>query len=426
MNTLNRKIQPKFKKIEKINIIEAQNSKLDNNIDLYTINAGTEDILKMEIIFDAGVWWQKQTLVASFTNSLLLGGTKKHSSAELANKIDFFGADINSSIGYNSASIVIYTLSKHLDSVVEIVADIIENSIFPESELLNTVDTKRHEFIVNSNKVEYIARSKFMSAIFGANHPYGKFAVLQDYDKLDTTLLKNHYTNYYTANNCRIIMSGKVGEKEKQIVNKYLGKHKISSLSQKVDLQYDIISAKEKKIYIDKEKAVQSAIRIGTKMINLKHPDYIGMQIVNSIVGGYFGSRLMKNIREEKGYTYGIGSGVVSLTNSGYFIIATEVAKEVKHKVVEEIYYEINKMKTEKISLSELELVKNYMMGQMQRGFDGPFALSNAFKKILLYNQDYSYYYNLIDKIKNITANEIIELSNKYFDTDKFIEVVVG
>ncbi len=426
MPKLNRKEQPKFQKIEKIDVIKAKSSKLDNGIPIHFIDAGNEDVLKIDIIYDAGIWYQEQPLLASFTNNLLLGGTKKYSSAQLAENIDFYGADVNTEIGYNTGSLKIYTLGKYLEQIIEIVADITENSIFPESELKTSIENKKQDFIIDENIVEKIASRKFRESLFGKTHPYGSFANLSDFEKLSTTKIKHFYKKYYTADSCKIIVSGKIRPEYKQIINNYFGKRKFSMDAKLETKEYKIIPQIEQKIYIDKKNAVQSAIRIGTKMINRKHADFIDMQIVNTIFGGYFGSRLMKNIREEKGYTYGINSGLVSMINSGYFIISTEAGKEVKDLVLKEIYYEIDKMKLEEVSFEELELVRNQMNGQMQRGLNGPFALSSAFRQLMLNGQDYDFYDKMLDRIKNITSKEILELSNKYFDTNNFHEIVVG
>jgi len=426
MSKLNRKEQPKFQKIEKIDIIKAKSSKLDNGIPIHFIDAGNEDVLKIDIIYNAGTWYQEEPLLASFTNDLLLGGTKKYSSAQLAENIDFYGADVNTQIGYNTGSLNIYTLGKYLEQIIQIVADITENSIFPESELKNIIENKKQDFIIDKNKVEKVASRKFRESIFGKSHPYGKFADLSDFDKLNTQKIKDFYKKHYTADSCRIIISGKIREEYKKIINKHFGQRKFTMNAKIETKEHKINPQAEQKIYIEKKNAVQSAIRIGTAMINRQHKDFIDMQIVNTILGGYFGSRLMKNIREDKGYTYGINSGLISMINSGYFIISTEAGKDVKDLVLKEIYYEINKMKTEEVSFEELELVKNQMIGQMQRGLNGPFALSRAFRQLMLNNQDYSFYDKMIDRIKNITSKEILKLSNKYFEIERFHEVVVG
>ena len=148
--------------------------------------------------------------------------------------------------------------------------------------------------------------------------------------------------------------------------------------------------------------------------------------MVNTILGGYFGSRLMANIREEKGYTYGIGSRMVSMNNAGYIYISTEVGTNVCDDAVNEIYKEIDKLRNELVSSEELNLVKNYMMGDFLRSADGPFALADKFKKIMFYDLSYSYYDEFVKTVKTITPEQIQSLADQYLNPDDLYELVVG
>lgn len=423
---IDRKTPPSFQKIEAINVIEPQKYTLDNGTEVFVINAGEEEVLKADIIYNAGLWVQPQPLVSSFANALLIGGTTTKTSAQIAETEDFYGSEVDTYIGYNTAGIQAYTLTKHFEKIVELLDDVIQNSIYPEDELRTELANKKHKFVVNQRKVEKVARKKFMQALFGANHPYGSFAELEDYDKINSEILKTFFKKHYVAKNCKIILAGKVTENHIKILNNYFGKHKFSKQNSVIEKTFEIQPQAERKIYIENKNAVQSAIRFGCQMFNRNHEDYLQMQILNSVLGGFFGSRLMKNIREDKGYTYGIGSGIVSLKNSGYFIISTEAGKDVRNKVVDEIYKEIRKIKNEPVSHAELELVKNYIMGQLQRSLNGPFALSNAFKKVMLYGKDFSEYQKFIDTIKKTKSTDLQKLANKYFQEEKFYEIIVG
>ena len=178
--------------------------------------------------------------------------------------------------------------------------------------------------------------------------------------------------------------------------------------------------------FVEKEGAVQNAIRIGKRLINRTNPDYPKLTVLNTILGGYFGSRLMTNIREEKGYTYGIGSGLVSLSQGGYFFITTDVGAAVYEDAVKEIYHEIVKLQEELIPENELSLVRNYLLGSFQRSIDGPFALAERFKSILLSGLGYNYFENYLTVIKNITSEELKTLAQTYLLTSEMTEVIVG
>ena len=161
-------------------------------------------------------------------------------------------------------------------------------------------------------------------------------------------------------------------------------------------------------------------------MISSTHVDYAGMQVLNTVFGGYFGSRLMSNIREDKGYTYGIGSSVVPLRKEGYFCISSEVGVDVRAAAVNEIYLELKRLRTELVPESELNLVRNYMLGSFQRNIDGPFSLADRFKSILTAGMGYEYYTRYLETIQNITAEELLRLASTHLHEDSLYELVVG
>jgi zinc protease len=178
--------------------------------------------------------------------------------------------------------------------------------------------------------------------------------------------------------------------------------------------------------FLEKEEALQSAIRIGRRTINRSHADFPGLQVLNTILGGYFGSRLMANIREDKGYTYGIGSASVSLKNAGYFFIASEVGAEVCSKAIDEIDKEIEILKTQPVPDDELVLVRNYMLGSLLGSLENAFSHADKFKNIFFYGLGYDYYERYIQTVKDISAERIMELANKYFNAGDFERVIVG
>jgi predicted Zn-dependent peptidase len=234
--------------------------------------------------------------------------------------------------------------------------------------------------------------------------------------------LKDFYNEFYKADNCVVMASGNFGNDIQEILNNEFVLSEGKSVYP--DFNFETIAASHKNI--PKESSVQCGIRMGKVLFNRVHPDFIGMTVVNTLLGGYFGSRLMANIREDKGYTYGIGSALASYPETGVFLIATEVGAEVCKDALKEIYKEIELLRSEKVSDEELSLVKNYMLGSFLRNSDGPFAMSDRFKTIHFSGLDYSYYEKYIKKVNAITADEILELCNKYLDTKSFTEIVAG
>jgi zinc protease len=424
---INRKTPPSFRQVENINLLRAQQHLLDNAIPLYYINAGELELVRVEFIFQAGTWNEDKALVATATNTLLKEGTSKHTAVQIADLIDYYGAFLKTETTGDYVSVYLFTLNKYLNKVLPIVKEILSDSIFPESELRTYKQNQIQRLTVDNERVDYVARKKFNELLFGDHHPYGHYSSVEDYEQLDRNDLLKFYRDFYTTDNCQIIASGFVNNEVIKLINSNFGDWKTPASKQNEKEKQTISAAALKgKFLIKKDDTIQSAIRIGKLLFNKTHPDYAGMQVLNTVLGGYFGSRLMNNIREDKGFTYGIGSAAASLKHNGYFFITTEVGADVCKQAIDEIYYELNRLRNELIPEEELKLVKNYTLGSFLRSIDGPFALADKFKGILTYNLGYEYYDNFINVVKNISSEELKVLANKYFQEDSFLELVVG
>lgn len=423
---INRKILPDFKVIDKIELPIPEKITLDNGIETHIIKSGTQDIIKIDLIFNAGSWFQDKPLIASLTNEMLIEGTKSLSSQQIAEKLDFHGAFIHTNPTKDFASVSLYTLKKHLPETVRILYDIVKNPIFPEHELSTFLNKRKQQFQIELEKVSNIARRESNEQIFGKNHPYGKKAVIDNYNKVNRKdILKFHKTHYH-PNNCRVIISGKADKSDIELINKFIGNKDWKNKDCSIFNSYNITDQNKHISVIKKTNVTQSAIRLGKIVINKNHPDYHKLDIVNTILGGFFGSRLMKKIREEKGYTYGINSGLVSLKNACYFVILSEVKSDFTKNAISDILSEIKKLRTEYVSLDELRLVKNYMLGDLLRSFDGPFEISSNIRSLLDMDLDINYFNQSIKEIKGITPEEIKLIANKYLHEDTLIKTIAG
>lgn len=426
MKVLNRNIAPDSKSIDKINLIKATEIDYKNKVKLYAINAGEQSVKKIDFIFNAGTWYEKQRLVSLITNLMLNEGTKTKNSNKIADLFEFYGATFNVSISPDTAYISVMFLGKHIEKILIILDDILRNSDFPQNELDNLVQNKKQQYLLDSSKVKVLARRKFNETLFGKEHPYSMYSEYSDFDLINTNVLKSFYSDFYSSSNCKIVLSGSVTEADIKLIEKYFGNHTWGSNKKIETIKYNIKSSDLKEHLIEKPDTVQSAVRIGTTMINRRSPDFYGLSILNTVLGGYFGSRLMANIREDKGYTYGIGSIAVPYKHAGYFVIVTEVGSDVCQKAIDEVYFELKRLQDELIPENELSLVKNYMLGEMVRAFDGPFSIAESYRELIDYDLEMSYYQDFLDSIKNATSVQLKELAYKYFNRENMFEVVVG
>lgn len=420
-----RKTQPRSHEITSVKLIEPTFFNLENGIPVYAIDAGTEDLIKLDLIFNAGSFYQSQPLLASLTNRCLQEGTPNYKAKAIAETVDFYGAHLRHATDKDDARLTLYCLGRHFEKLLPLVKEVALQAVFPAEEVNTIIDKSRQEYLVNMEKVKYVARMHFNGLIFGEKHPYATPLQEQDFEKLSPWLLSDFHKKHYAHLDFKIIVSGKLPGDIEDKINRHFGQHVVGDDYLEVAVPEPLKSENPKHI-IHKENSLQSAIRVGKVLFTKRHPEYLKMKVVNTVLGGYFGSRLMTNIREDKGYTYGIGSMLTSMQHTGYFGIASEVGSDVREKALVEIFSEIEKLRADLVPEEELKLVKNYLLGTFLRSADGPFALSELVKSATDYNFGMDYYARFLETVKSITAKEIRDLAVKYLDPKSMTTLVVG
>ena len=287
---LNRTNAPAYKNITQINVIKANSIKLDNDIPIYTINAGSQELIKLDFIFRAGMYQQPQPLVASCTNSLLECGTKSFSANEISDGIDFFGSFIELQVDQDFATVTVYSLNKYLTQTLRFIEEVIKYPTFLNNELEILITNKKQKHAINSQKVNVLARRKFATLIFGEDHPYGVDVKNEHFDSINTSMIKNFFNQFYNSSNCTIIASGNLPTNLFEMLNTFFGGNDWAS---KEKLNYKPLinfnTTTQKTHLIEKPDAIQNSIKIGKPLFNKTHPDYFHFQVLNTILGGYFG-----------------------------------------------------------------------------------------------------------------------------------------
>ncbi len=397
----------------------------DNGVEAYLIEAGDEDVTRIDIVIDAGSAFQEKRLVASSVGKMLKEGTDSFTSSEIANKFDFYGAHFDNQITKDTAALTLFSLTKHLNELMPVLAEMITAATFVDNELQTYIDRQRQDFLVNTERVRFVGMLEFNHMVFGKNSAYGQTVQLGDFDEINRNDLVHFYNDTYIPQHAYMIISGRVNNTVVELINRYIGNNWQAPDNTPPEIQFTSPTTEHEK-FVAKKGALQSAIRVGRPIINKTHKDYNRFVLLNTILGGYFGSRLMSNLREEKGYTYGISSYISNYINGASFNIATEVNAKYTQAALDEIYQEIDKLRKQKVSENELQLVKNYIYGTFLRNFDGPFALAERFRSVRDFGLDFDHYRQSLDEILEISAEELIETAEKYLDPDKMIKLVVG
>ena len=414
---------PQAYELQAARFVEAKAVVLKNGLKVFCIDGADEEVLKLEVCFSTGTRAEHKKLVATACNYLLNAGTSKMSSSELMENIDFYGSFYQHDNQLDRSSISIYSLKKYFRETLELLAGILLDPIFPEEELAIYKENAKQRFQINLTKNDFLARRAFHHAMFG-EHPYGRRIELADYDALTRDDLWKHYQDHYHLSKATFVLSGNITESELQAMEDIF-KDFVPTEPEKIEYLSPLLSSPQK-IYTEKPEALQSAIRIGKPMIHKTHPDYIEFTILSTVLGGYFGSRLMSNIREDKGYTYGIGAGVYPLLDSSFFYIATEVGVQFTQDALSEIYKEIERLRTELIPEEELLLVKNYLKGSFIGSIENIFSHADKFKSIYLYNLNYHYYEHYFNSINRVDSERLLQLAKQYLSPESLTEVVIG
>ena len=423
---MNRSIQPAIRPIEHIEIPTMKKEVFPNGIPYYVIHAGDQEIVRVDIIINAGSWDQEKMLSAKMTCRMLKEGTPRLSSAEISEEIDYYGASIQISSSFHTSFVTLYTLTKYMEPLMALVEQLLKEPSFPQKELDTVLTIYKQDYQLSMKKVTTLASKCFSEALFGKEHGYGRSAAIQDYDLLQREDLAGFHHRFIHSGNCQIVLAGNVTDREIKLVEKHLGTSPWGSLLAKEEKNYVINPSKERLLFVEKDDALQSAIRLGTYCVKGDHPDFHKMKLLNMILGGYFGSRLMSSIREEKGYTYGIGSSISSFKNAAYMQINTQTDCKYTRPLIEEVYHQIDILQQDLVGVEELERVRNYSMGQFCRSLESPFAIADAYISLLVNHSDTSTLFHLLDSIQTTTAEEIRDLAIRYLPKEQFYEVVAG
>jgi zinc protease len=423
--TIDRKSAPEFRAIDNINLIKPAHQKLDNGCNVFCFNSGDQELVRIEWIFGNQRFDVNKPLLNVAVNTMLTEGTGSLTASQIADKVDFYGAFLQVDYGYDQSVVTLYSLNKHLQHTLPVIKDIITDSVFPENELETFIRNQQQKLQVSQQKNDFVARRIFNKALFG-NTLYGLGAEIDTYKTLHRDDMLHLFKQMYQPSNCTIIIAGKIEPNVLELITNTFNKDWTNSDLQSDTSQPEIEPADEHLYFIDKPDALQSAIRMGIPAINRTHPDFSALQVLNTVLGGYFGSRLMANIREDKGYTYGIGSGMSSLKHGGTLFIATEVGADVCKAAITEIEKELNLLQTELITEDELSLVRNFLLGSLLGSLENVFSHADKFKNMYFAGLGYDYYDKYVEVVKTVTPVQLQQLAGKYLNFNQFYKVIVG
>ena len=399
---------------------------LDNGLPLHWLAAGVQDVVEVDFIFPAGEWQEPKPAVAQSTAALLKSGTTTHTAQQISEAAEFYGATLKVSAGPDFSAITLYALTKDLPQLLPIIREIMTEAVFPETEVAIYKQNAIQRLLVNLRQCEFVANQRIDALLFGEAHPYGRFTKQEKIEAITREDLVSFYKSHYHPGRAKIFMAGKVGAAEVALINRIFGADRYEGAA---DIAPQTFSAPAPSAHahriVNDENGVQAAIRIGRLFPNRHHPDFPKMVVLNTLFGGYFGSRLMSNIREDKGYTYGIYSSLQSLEHGGSLTIHSEVGADVAEAAIAEVYKEMQELCDNPAPEEELLLVKNFLLGGLLGDLDGPFQILARWRTLIMNGLDAANFNRNISIYKSVTAEELQALAKQYYGREDFYEVSV-
>lgn len=416
---LDRKSPPSFQKDLNFKLIPAKDIVLQNGIHCQFVLGGDQEVVKIDFTFNSGKWNEQKVGESYFLAHMLSKGTINRTSLEITTTLDHYGAHLEVQAGNDFTTLSLYALSKNASRLFDLMHEILTQPSLPESELQLLKSIYIQNLKINLEKTSFLASNQFRKNLFGANYPYGTDITANDVENITVSDLHSYFFNNYS--DLVIQVSGYLSENDQNLLVKTFENIPVK---RNIFQSHSIQTTTNRTIHFNKSESVQTSIRIGGLVVSRTHSDYPKLLLANHILGGYFGSRLMKNIREEKGLTYGIHSSLHILKNAAYMTIGADVNKDKRELTIEEIFKEIEVLKSKKISDLEFETAKNHFIGALVSDLSTPFAHAEKHKTIFLFNLPYNYYQELILKLNKVSQSDIQEVTTNYFSG--LITITVG
>jgi len=424
---LDRTIAPPTHPVDSINLLPLQTILLPNQMPLYYLHSPESEIIQLSFVFKAGYIHQHKKLITTAFSSLLTSGTLHHSAKEIAEMLEQEGIFYSIEPSAAHTKIQFTFLKKNINNILPVLEEIIKYANFPEDEINLYVKNQIEQYQTKIKNVSFLAQWNYSKIIYGDHHPLNKWHTPQDYQNITRDDLLYFFTTHLHPNNGFIIISGNIDDNTLNLIETRFGKEPFHQTQHQHTEEVPPPQSYDKHITIQMPDALQSAIRIGMDInLSRKSEDYFDFMIANTLLGGYFGSRLMSVIREEKGYTYGINSGIAVYSSYSVFTIASEVKAEYTQAGIDEVIRQIQILQETPPDDEELRIVKNYLSGEILDATDGILKQDNVWKTLIINHLDKDYYNRFLQRIQSIQPEDISAVMKKYITMDKLKICIAG
>lgn len=399
---------------------------LPNGNTLYCFPNSALELVKLDFTLEAGSCLQTSWSQSHGANALFGEATLQHDAQWMADFMDFRGIVVERFADVSTGNVSFYFLRKYAADLLPLVREMFDHPTIDPQQFSAYVSKRKQKISVGFQRTNFVARNRFYELLYTSQHPLGKYATVADIDKLTFEDVDQFIRDHYRLEDAHIVLAGCIDDELLALADCYLsparaeGWHSFRSTLQPPELLTNRVSDR-----VAMPNAVQSSLLLGSVLpYNWDSPEYAQFMVLNTILGGYFGSRLMSNIREDKGYTYGIYSQTHVFRRSICFCISSDVAAEAARPAIDEIYREVERLQREEVSDAELDRVRNVMMGEFIRGIDGCFEVSERYRQSYASDVTEVFTANFVDAVQHVTPSQLRRIAQQSFMP--MVEVCAG
>ncbi|MBQ9077893.1 MAG: insulinase family protein [Muribaculaceae bacterium] len=426
MDTLDRKTPPPVSGFAELHIPEVRHLTLDNGIPLTVLDSGEQEVNRLTLAWDGGIAETRLHAIASLTSNMLREGSRHHSGSEIAETFDYNGSWLKSSVMSHHTSVVAHSLNSRTAEILPILSEIVTEPVFPEKEFSVLREKAARSIELEREKVEYYSSVNLRRMTMGHNHPLAHNDEPDEVRAISTEDLYTHHQRVFNKATCEIFLAGRITPAIEETVNRNFGIGERPAESISLDILPFSPSDGDRLKITKRDNALQSSVKIAIPTIGRDHPDYIPLRIAIIALGGYFGSRLMTNIREDKGYTYGINASLLGYREGGLITISSQCDNRYVNPLLDEVKKEITRLASETFPPDELERVKKHVMTQLASTLDSPFTMMDYYENIRYTPTPPDYFPQQIRAVESLTTDDIPRLISKHIDPERLYTSICG
>lgn len=421
---LDRTCQPPIQAIEFCNLLNTRQFHLNNGIVFHLVDNPSLNLIHLNVRIKAGAVYEPKKRVSSFCYQLLKESHPTMNANEVADFLDFYGTSLSVTAGVNSITLGLIFQKKDMDKIVPFFADLLCGPVFRSENLERHRAKAIKDFEYNRLKVGYWNTQLMFNSIFGDLVPFGKLLEVEDLKSITLEDIRDYFAETCCAENITLFATGNLEpEKVEQIQAQFGRIAHGKSMPTVPDIRAGYVA---RRIEDHLPNALQTSISFSCPVVPYNDAEMPMLRILNTVFANYFGSRLMQNLRERNGYTYGVSGGFAYVESGSIYYIDSEVNNDKVEDAIAEIYREMELLRAEEVGEEEMETVRNYLLGTSLTLIDGTVSYLDAYMLWVTMGCDESCFVEFVEKVRTFSAADLRAMAEKYLRRENFTVITVG